>query len=178
MLRRPHGRGAIGKGLFKVLSVVLKRPLGQSMLSFDELGTILIEIESTFNNRRLTYLYGDDEGPSYAVTPADLIYGHRIASSCTNQQYEVVSTANSLTKRAKYQCCILNNFIKQWRKDYLLSLQERKGINRPSSNMRGIKEGDIVILKEEGTARCLWKLARIIKAIKGRDRAVRSAKSS
>ena len=42
--------------------------------------------------------------------------------------------------------------------------------------MRGVREGDVVILKEEGTARCLWKLARVIEAIKGRDGAVRSAK--
>ena len=48
------------------------------------------------NNRSLKYLYGDDEGPSYAVTPTDLIYGHRIASTSTNQQYEVIGTAKSL----------------------------------------------------------------------------------
>ena len=52
-------------------------------------------------------------------------------------------------------------FEKQVRKDHLLSLQERR-INRPFSNMRGIKEGDVVILKEEGTTRCVWKLVRII----------------
>ena len=49
-------------------------------------------------------------------------------------------------------------------------------MNRPSFNTKGVKEGDIVILKEEGTARCLWKLAKIIEAIKGRDGAIRSAR--
>ena len=34
----------------------------------------------------------------------------------------------------------------------------------------------IVIMKEEETVQCLWKLARIIETIKGRDGAVRSAK--
>ena len=42
--------------------------------------------------------------------------------------------------------------------------------------MRGIKERDKVILKEEGTARCLWKLARVVEAIKEKDVAIRSAK--
>jgi len=69
----------------------------------------------------------------------------------------------------------LNNFIKQWKKDYLLSLQERRDINR-SSNLQEIKEGDVVILKEDGTARCLWKLAKIIETIKGRDGTIRSAR--
>ena len=93
------------------------------------MATILIEIESTLNNRPLTYLYRDDEGTSYAVTPADLMYGHRIASTSTNQQYEVVSTAKSLTKRVSY----FEQLYQAMEKDYLLSLQERKGINRPSS---------------------------------------------
>ena len=84
--------------------------------------------------------------------------------------------AKSLTKQAKYQCRILKNFINQWKRGYLLSLQERRGIPRPSSNMRGVKEGDIVILKEEGTARCLWKLARVIEVIKWRDEAIHSAR--
>jgi len=71
----------------------------------------------------------------------------------------------------------LNNFIKLWKRDYLLSLQERRDINRSSlKNVQEIKEGDIVILKEEGTARCLWKLARVIETIKGRDGAIRSAR--
>jgi len=34
----------------------------------------------------------------------------------------------------------------------------------------------VVILKEEGTARRLWKLAKVIETIKGRDGAIRSAK--
>ena len=42
--------------------------------------------------------------------------------------------------------------------------------------MRGIREGDVIILKEEETARCLWKLARIIEAIKGRDGTVQSTR--
>jgi len=52
---------------------------------FEELGTVLTEVESTLNNRLLTYLYGDNEGPFHVVTPADLIYGHRIASTYNNQ---------------------------------------------------------------------------------------------
>jgi len=33
-----------------------------------------------------------------------------------------------------------------------------------------------VILKEDGTPRCLWKLARVDEAYKGRDGAIRSAR--
>jgi len=126
------------------------------------------------NTRPLTYLYGDNEGPSHVVTPVDL-YGHRIVTTPNNQKFKVTSTAKSLTKRAKYQWHILNNYTRQWRKDYLLSLQKWKGINKPS-NTREVKEGDVVILKEDGTLRCLWKLAHVVEAYKGRNGAIRSAR--
>ena len=75
-------------------------------------------IESTLNNRPLIYFYGDDKGKSYAVTPADLIYGHRIASTSRKKNNEVISTAKALTKQARYQSHILNNFINQWKTIY------------------------------------------------------------
>jgi len=91
----------------------------------------------------------------------------RIASTSSDHQCEVVSTTKSLTRCAKYQSRGLNNFIKQWKRDYLLSFQESRDINRSSSKEQEIKEGDIVILKEDGMARCLWKLTKIIETIKG-----------
>ena len=58
----------------------------------------------------------------------------------------------------------------------MLSLRERRGIIQPTSNTRPVKEGEVVILKEEGTAKCLWPLARVTKVIHGRDGAIKSAK--
>ena len=39
-----------------------------------------------------------------------------------------------------------------------------------------IKTGDVVVLKEDCTARCLWKLAKITELIIGRDGRIRAAK--
>ena len=165
--------GGYWERLVQGVKCCLKKMIGRSSLTLDELATILVEIESTLNNRPLTYLYGDEEGPSHAITPADLIYGHRISSTSANQQFEIVSTAKSLTKRARHQHRILNNFIRQWKRDYLLSLRERRAITKPPGNPREVKEGEVVILREDG---CMWRLARVVEAIKGRDGAVRSAR--
>ena len=88
----------LGEHLVQSVKRCLKKTIGRSTLRFDELPTVLVEIESTLNNRPLTYLYSDEECSSQAVTPADLIYGSKISKTVTNQQYEVVSTAKSLTK--------------------------------------------------------------------------------
>ena len=95
--------GGYWERLVQSVNCCLKKTIERATLSFEELATVLVEIESTLNNRPLTYLYGDEECPSQAVTPADLIYGHKIAETATNQQYETVSTAKSLTKRARHQ---------------------------------------------------------------------------
>ena len=77
--------------------------MGQPTLTFDEMSTVLVEVEATLNNRPLTYVYDDNEGLSYALTPADLVYGHRLAISPSGRQFEVISTAKTFTKTSKYQ---------------------------------------------------------------------------
>ena len=137
---------------------------------------MVIEIEATLNNRPLTYVHDDIEGVSCALTPADLIYVHRVATTPSGRQFDVTSTNKTLTKRAKYQFQMLNNFTKQWQRDYLLSLQERRSIKTTSGVLKPIQIGDVVILQQDGTARCLWKLAKVIETINGRDGVVRAAK--
>jgi len=55
-------------------------------------------------------------------------------------------------------------------------LQERRAITKPPGNAREVKEGEVIILREDGTARCMWKLAHVAEAIKGKEGAVRSAR--
>lgn len=69
------------------------------------------------------YLYNEVEGVSQTLVSADLIYGQQIIGVANGHHYEVTSTAQSLTKRAKYQFkLLLNQFTKRWRQEYLLGL--------------------------------------------------------
>ncbi|XP_073239982.1 uncharacterized protein [Porites lutea] len=146
-----------------------------SLLTFEEPRTLVVEIEATLNNRPLTYIYDDEEGPSYPLTPADLIYGRQIATMPHQRHCNVISTFQSLTKRARYRFRLLEGFTKQRRKEYLLGLREYHR-NRTGAIEQSIRVGDIVVLKEEGSARCLWKLAKVTELLKSRDNVVRSAK--
>ena len=146
----------------------LKKTIGRSTVTTEELNTILVEVEATLNNRPITYLYDDMEGVSQALTPADLIYGRRLANTPSGSHYEVVSTAKTLTKRAKHQFRLINDLTKQWRREYLLGLREHYQVKKKGCS-EGLKVGDIVILRDDCTARCWWKLARIIECLKGKD---------
>ena len=75
-----------------------KKSIGRATLSFEELRTILIEIESTLNNRPITYIYDDEEGISYPLTPSCLLYGRRTTTTPNDSQFEIGSTNESLTR--------------------------------------------------------------------------------
>ena len=157
-----------GGGYWERMVRSVKRCLRKLM--FDELLTTVAEIEATLNNRPLTYVQDDEENGFYALTPASLIYGRRLATTPSGSQFEVSSTNKTLTKQAKHQFCVLSNFTQQWQKDYL---SRTKSNQAPNDNARRIQ---VVILKEDGTAKCLWKLAKVTETLEGRDGKVRSAK--
>ena len=54
----------------------LRKVLGNARLTFDELFTVLIEVEGTLNSRPLTYDY-QEEGEEI-LTPSHLMFGRRI----------------------------------------------------------------------------------------------------
>ena len=58
------GWGGFWERLVQTVKRVLKRVIGRSTLCYDELHTILLEIESVINARPITYVYDDDESVS------------------------------------------------------------------------------------------------------------------
>ena len=67
---------------------------------------------------------------------------------------------------------LTNEFWQRWRKSYLQSLQTRQKWTTPQKNL----EGDIVILKDEGVPRNLWKLAHVEATYPNGDGYVRKVK--
>ena len=84
--------------------------VGRSLLTRDDLHTLLLEIEGVINARPLTYVYDDSEGIPYPLSPSQLIYGRKIASSPAEEVQEIVSTNRSLTRKAKHHKMMLDQF--------------------------------------------------------------------
>ena len=59
-LARAPWWGGFFERLIKEVKLCLKKVLGRARLTFDELSTILVEIEAVLNSRPLTYLYTDN----------------------------------------------------------------------------------------------------------------------
>ena len=175
IIEKAPWQGGFWERLVQSTKRCLKKVLGRTSLTFEELRTILVEIEATINNRPLTYMYDDEEGISYPLTRSQLIYGRQINVSPNDKQFEIVSTHQALTKKAKYQKRLLGQFTKRWKSEYLLNIREGSSVKIGRGN-QSISAGDIVILKEDGTSRLFWRLAKIQDLIQSADGMTRAAK--
>ena len=175
IIERAPWQGGFWERMVGITKRCLTKAVGRESLSFDEMRTVLIEIEATLNNRPVTYLYHDEQGISYPLSPASLIYGRTIATTPNDKQFEIGCTHQSLTRRQKYHRRLLSEFTNQWRKEYLQSLRESSRASKGSTD-NVINVGEVVLLKDDKSARSLWKLAKIEELIPSRDNVIRVAK--
>ena len=92
------GGGGFWEHLVQLVKRSLRKVVGKTILTFDELNTLLIEIEAIINSLPLTFVYDNYEGISYALTPSYLLYGNRLAINPNASHHEVVSINKTLTR--------------------------------------------------------------------------------
>ena len=111
---KAHWWGGFWERLIRLTKDCLKRSIGKALLTFDEMHTLLVEIEGVLNARPLTYIYDDIEGIFYPLSPSHLIYGRRIAATPNEEYSDIKSTSDSLTKRMQHHRRLLTQFTNRW----------------------------------------------------------------
>ena len=152
----------------------LRKVLGNARLTFDEMRTVLVEIESTLNSRPLTYEY--DEAEEEVLTPAHLILGRRILSLPDPSVPGTDGEENnpSYSDRFRYLKTRLAHFWSRWRNKYLKDLREyHRSVSGKSA--RVVEVEDVVTVHEDSKKRGSWKMAVIEKLVKGKDGVIRGA---
>ena len=154
----------------------LRKVFGTAKLSFDELSTVLVEVEGTLNSRPLTY--NGEELEDQVLTPSHLIVGRRISLLSENVDISLDSHeytgGSNWSRRFVYLTKKLNHFWTQWQKEYLLGLRESHRMQKHLPN--NINERDIVLIQEEKTKRNTWKIGIVEDLIRGKDQVIRGAK--
>ena len=93
----------------------LKKILGVAKLTYEELLTVLTEVEGVLISRPLPYVYSDEvEEP---LTPSHLMIGRRLLSRVQKVELDENSpagTANDVNTRAKYLKLLLSHFWNRW----------------------------------------------------------------
>ena len=161
--------------MIKCTKRCLKKTLGNARLTYEELMTVLSEVECILNSRPLTYLYPDDlEEP---LTPSHLISGRRLLSLPDVTPSRVdnpVSTRESVTKRARYLQRLMDHFWNRWRREYVPALRESHRLKRESTGQT-VQLGDIVNVHDESLPRAQWRMGVVCELIKGADKKTRGA---
>ncbi|XP_071578330.1 uncharacterized protein [Temnothorax nylanderi] len=162
----PHFGGIWEAGI-KSTKYHLKRIVGNALLTYEEMYTVLTQIESCLNSRPITAISSDPNDPC-ALTPGHFLIGSPLQALPEPNLTEINEHRLSRWQRVQ---TMVQHFWKRWSTEYLTQLHQR-------TKWRTIKSsssltGRIVVLREDNTPPLCWKLARIIDVHPGKDQLVR-----
>ena len=161
--------GGLWEAAVKSTKTHLKRVIGDVKLSFEELNTILTQIEACLNSRPLVYSSSPDDDGIEILTPGHFLIGQ---SMCSLPDPAFSYRSISLLKRWDLCQNLTRHFWRRWSEEYLTSLNRYNQWRRKSRNL---EVGDIVLLKEDGIVPTQWPLARVDEVFPGKDGLVRVA---
>ena len=163
--RAPHF-GGLWEAAVKSMKFHFKRVIADTKLTFEELMTVLTQIESCLNSRPLTPLSCDEDGIE-VLTPGHFLVGQPLESIP-----DPSSSYRSMSLLKRWCLCqsLVRHFWKRWSDEYLSSLRRHNKWKFPTRNVR---VGDVVILKEDNLVTTKWPLARVLATYPGKDGLVR-----
>jgi len=161
----PHF-GGLWEAAVKSMKHHLRRTLGSHIATYEELCTLLSQIEACLNSRTLCALSDDPSNPTY-LSPGHLLIGEPL-TKLPDIDYTNVKI-NRFSRWQIYQHQV-QQFWKRWSMDYLQSLQQRHRWMRATPNFQS---GDLVLLKEDNTTPLQWPTNVIQQTHPGKDSSVR-----
>lgn len=118
--RAPHF-GGLWEAAVKSTKTLLIKNMSQSYLTFEELQTLIVEIEAILNSRPIVPL-SEDPNDGEALTPGHLLIGSSLVAI---PEESLDATKPSILTRWQRISYLKQQFWQMWSRDYLLSLQQR-----------------------------------------------------
>lgn len=154
--------GGLWEAGVKSVKTHLRKAIGDSKLTFEEMSTLLYQIEATLNSRPICPLSSDVNDVA-ALTPGHFLIGAPLLASPDSSYLDI--NTNRLSRWQLIQK-MHQHFWKRWRVEYLNRLQSRpkwlERIGEPTI-------GDLVLLKEDDLPPARWATGRIIRNHPGQD---------
>ncbi|MEW8544134.1 MAG: hypothetical protein AB2693_11425, partial [Candidatus Thiodiazotropha sp.] len=161
----------------------LRKAIGKLCMTYEQLFTILKEVEAVVNSRPLVYVEDDINShitltPSHFLTPNPKIGIPTCEIDNDDADFSVKSVStDKLLLSWKKGLRHLDRFWKIWREEYLISLRERTQTKLKEARKRShhiAQQGDIVLVKDD-LPRGNWRVGRITDLITSYDKQVRAA---
>lgn len=164
--RAPHF-GGIWEAAVKSAKYHLKRVVGDHKLTFEELSTVMAQVEACLNSRPIAPLPLEGETIEPLTPGHFLIGGSLLAIPDHSESYHSIP----LLKRWHLVQSIVRHVWQRWSSEYLTTLSKVTKWHYSSNNL---KLGDIVLVKEDALITpTKWPLAKVIQVHPGADGHVR-----
>ncbi|KAH8232106.1 hypothetical protein KR032_003514, partial [Drosophila birchii] len=158
--------GGLWEAAVKSAKRLLVSVTATSSLTFEELNTVIIEVEAILNSRPLTPMSSDPTDTS-ALTPGHFLIGEPLVAP---PDANLALPGKTLVKRWELVSRLKQSFWNQWSMEYLQELQMRTKWKTMAQN---VKEGLLVLVKEDNVPVMSWPMGRIVKTYPGKDNQVR-----
>ncbi|XP_076659957.1 uncharacterized protein LOC143363234 [Halictus rubicundus] len=161
----PHF-GGLWEAAVKSTKHHLRRVLGESKLTYEEMATFLSQVEAWLNSRPLSAL-SDDPQDLAALTP-----GHFLIGSAINALPEPTLLELKPSRLSRWQLLVQmrDQFWQRWVREYLHGLLTRPKWKQPDDSHQ---IGSLCLITTENTSPCRWPLARIDAVHPGADDEIR-----
>ncbi|XP_076298363.1 uncharacterized protein LOC143217706 [Lasioglossum baleicum] len=161
----PHF-GGIWEAAVKSVKYHLRRVIGETLLTFEEMSTLLTQIEACLNSRPITPLT-DEPTDLTALTPAHFLIGSPLTAI---PEPSLTDVRSSRLKRWQMIQQQRDHFWDRWSFEYLQTLQQRTKWTKEQPNL---KPGDLCLILNEATPPTRWPLGRVEQVHAGADGLVR-----
>ncbi|XP_076301722.1 uncharacterized protein LOC143219731 [Lasioglossum baleicum] len=161
----PHF-GGIWEAAVKSVKYHLRRVIGETLLTFEEMSTLLTQIEACLNSRPITPLT-DEPSDLTALTPAHFLIGSPLTAI---PEPSLTDVRSSRLKRWQMIQQQRDHFWDRWSFEYLQTLQQRTKWTKEQPNL---KPGDLCLILNEATPPTRWPLGRVEQVHAGADGLVR-----
>ncbi|GFX42285.1 integrase catalytic domain-containing protein [Trichonephila clavipes] len=152
--------------LVRIIKELLRRSLGKSILSYEELSTVICECEFLINSRPLTYI---SENPQELIPLSTAMF--LIENRCSDTTDIDELNSRDLRKRMKYRIKLLSD-LRRFRKEFLSELIQKQNDNR----VREPRIGEMVLIGNDNKKRLSWPIAKITELIPDRDGEIRTVR--
>ncbi|XP_070522380.1 uncharacterized protein [Cardiocondyla obscurior] len=157
----PH-MGGKWEAAVKSTKFHLRRVLGDTLLTYEELNTIIIQIEAVLNSRPLCPL-SEDVSDLSALTPAHFLIGQPLT---VVPEPDLSTVPAARLTRWQLLRSKVDQFWKRWSSECLQRYQAISKWHHPTNT---IKEGSLVLIIDERYPPGKWPLARVTKIHPGAD---------
>ena len=156
------------ESLIRLIKRAITIAVGDSVLTFGELQTVLFEAANLLNERPIGRKPGADPTAGVYLSPNDLLLGRTQIAPPHGRWAD----NSRLAERFLFLQRIVSSFWEKWYRDYFSTLITRQ---KWHEKMRNLRPGDIVLVQENKPLRGKWKLAEVVDVEPSSDGNVRDA---